>query len=212
MRFVCLAFACALCASASADIGSSFDTDAEGWGTFNDATGFTWDGGIGNPSGAIRARDVGDGRIWYFAGSALFTGNLAGYYGGSILWDNVGISGSHTSVTGRADVMLVGSGGAIGIDIEGHPINGQWQSWSASIVEGDWYTVNSLSNGTLTGTPATADLMQAVLGDVTGMYIQGEYTSGGDAIGIDNVWLIVPGPGALSLMAGAGLLASRRRR
>lgn len=212
MRIVNICLLCAATSVASADIISTFDADAEGWGIFNDATGFTWDGTIGNPAGAIRARDVGDGRIWYFAGSSMFTGNLGDYYGGSIRWDNMGISGNQTSVTGRADVMLIGSAGSIGININDHPVNNQWQTFSVAVAAGQWYTVSNQSNGTLSSELASADMMRAVLADLSGFYIRGEYTSGSDASAIDNVWLIVPAPGGLGVLAGAGLLASRRRR
>lgn len=212
MRIVSTCLLCAATAVASGDISSTFDSDSEGWGVLNDATGFTWDGAIGNPSGAIRARDVGDGRIWYFAGSSMFTGNLGAYYGGSILWDNMGISGSHTSVTGCADVMLVGSAGSIGIDIAGHPVNDQWQTFSVALATGDWYMVSSQSNGTLSSEVASADVMRAVLADLTGFYIQGEYTNGGDSIALDNVVLELPTPSTMLAMLGAGLCAGRRRR
>lgn len=192
------------------EIRSSFDSDAEGWDILNDAIGFVWDGAMGNPAGAIRARDASDGRIWYFSGSTSYVGNLGSFYGGLLSWDLLGISGNHASVTGRADIMLAGSAGAIGIDIPVLAVNGQWTSWQVSLLAGDWHMVSSTSNGSLSATLADEATMRAVLGNLTGFYIQGEYTSGGDAMALDNV-VLVPAPAATMLFAGAALLGRRRR-
>ncbi|USN98546.1 MAG: hypothetical protein H6810_10270 [Phycisphaeraceae bacterium] len=196
---------------AAADLSWTFDVDAAGWGTLNDATAFTWDGALGNPVGAIRARDVGDGRIWYYAAPAGALGDISNLYGGEISWDILGIQGNQTSIPDRADVMLVGGGYQIGIDVDVVPLNGTWTSWSAGLSSaGGWELVSSVSNGVLNGDSATESQIRAVLGDLQGLYIRGEYTNGSDQTAIDNV-LVVPGPGVAAGL-GMGAVAARRRR
>lgn len=211
-KLICTAFVLALSPVALAGYSWTFDTNAEGWGTLNDARDFMWDGSLGNPVGAIRARDIGDGRIWYFAAPGDFAGNRAGFYGGVINWDILGIQGNQTSIPGRADVMLVGGGLQIGIDAGVLPLNSGWTSWSVGIGEhADWRIISSLANGTLSATLATRAQIRAVLADLDGFYIRGEYTNGADQSAIDNVWF-VPGPGGLALLGLCGVMNVRRRR
>jgi hypothetical protein len=203
--------ACAACGAASASVSWSFDADTQGWGTLNDAREFEWDGTIGQPAGAIRARDIGDGRIWYFAAPVADISNAAGMYGGEIGWDVLGIQGNQASFGGRADLMLVGGGLAIGIDLGTQPVNGQWVSSTAQVSEaGGWRVVTSLASGALGASVSEADI-RAVLAGLSGFYIQGEYTNGADRSGLDNVYF-VPSPGGAGLLAIAGLGAMRRRR
>jgi len=198
---------------AAADVSWSFDADAEGWGTLNDARDFTWDGALGQPAGSIRAEDAGNGPIWYFAAPAADISNAAGMYGGEISWDILGLDGNHTSISGRADVMLTGAGMEIGVDIPLTPLNGQWTSWSVSVDDmSGWETVTSLSSGNMSGSAVSEADIRAVLGDLQGFYIQGEYTNGGgDETALDNV-SFVPAPGAAALLGLGGLAMARRRR
>ena len=204
-----------LAGSASGSISSTFDNDAEGWSFLNDARDFMWDATIGNPgeppipNGGIRARDAGQGPIWYYAGSEDYNGNLAAFYNGTITWDTLAIQGNQ-GLTNRADVILVGGGLEIGINISEQPVLNEWVTRSVDIVEGDWFIVSSTSNGTLSGTAATEAQIIQVLSDVTGFYLQGEYTNGADQTALDNVF-VTPAPGALALM-GIATLATRRRR
>jgi hypothetical protein len=195
----------------SAGVTWSFDEDAAGWGTLNDAREFAWDGSIGQPSGAIKARDIGDGRIWYFAAPVADISNASGMYGGEIGFDNMGIQGNQASFSDRADVMLVGGGFEIGVSFGVQPVNGQWASWSVAVNDASgWEHVSSLSSGSLTGNAVSESAMRAVLADLQGFYIQGEYTNGADRSALDNAYF-VPAPGAVALFAGLGLVASRRR-
>jgi MYXO-CTERM domain-containing protein len=200
-------------ASASQSISSTFDTDAEGWGFIHDARLFTWTGDLGNPAGAIRATDQGDGRIWYFSASADYLGSRSNFYGGLIAWDVLGITGNQTSIPDRADVMLSGNGITIGIDADVQPVLNQWTSWSVDVHEiADWRIITNVGNGTL-GSVATASEIQSVLADLTGLYIRGEYTNGADSAALDNVLFApIPTPGAIAVLGLAGLASGRRRR
>lgn len=204
----------ALSSGALANLSWSFDADAEGWGTLNDAELFTWDGAVGNPAGAIRARDQGLGDIWYFAAPAVVAGNRAALYGETISWDILGLRGSQTSIPDRADVMLVGGGLEIGIDADVQPLLlSGWTSWSVEMsVADDWRIISDIDDGDLSATVATEAQILSVLSDLEGLYIRGEYTNvADDEAAIDNV-IITPTPGAAALLAIAGLCAASRRR
>jgi hypothetical protein len=178
------------------DVASTFDTGDEGWGTLNDATGFTWDANTGNPPGAIRARDIGNGQIWYYSAPAAFLGNQS--LAATLSWDIQGIVGNQTSIPDRADVMLLGAGRVIGIDADVQPLNGPWSSWSVAFDASGWESVSSLTSGVLSGTGVTQAELNTVLADLTGMYIRGEYTNGSDATALDNVVLtVIPAPGTV---------------
>ncbi len=202
----------AFCGPACGSVTWTFDADAMGWSTLNDARDFAWDGVLGQPAGAIRARDVGDGRIWYFAAPVVDVSNAASMYGGTIGWDALGIQGNQTSISARADVMLVGAGLEIGLSVSEVPNNTTWTSWTASVsAAAGWETISSLENGTLSGDAATEADIRAVLGDLQGLYIRGEFTNGADQSALDNVYF-VPAPAGAALLAIGGLGVSRRRR
>lgn len=204
----------AIAASTQAGVAYSFENDAQGWSIVNDGTGFMWDDTIGNNGlGAIRARDVVSGNIWMFSAPLEDLGNLGGLYGNSISYDILGITGNHTNLGGdRADIVLTGGGLSIGIDAGTQPVNDQWTSASALVsVDAEWRIISSFSDATLTGSLATQGQIESVLADMTGLYIRGEYTNGGDATAIDNVDFI-PTPSALALLGLGGLVAAGRRR
>jgi hypothetical protein len=173
-------------------VQSTFDADAEGWGTLNDATSFTWTDELGNPGGSIRATDQSSGQWWFFAASDAYLGDKSSYFGGELSWDIYGIIGNQNTIN-RADVMLAGGGITIGINGPVAPVNGQWTSWMVKFdTSANWRRVSSVANGTLNSTPATVEDFQIVLADLEGVYIRGEYTVGADSTAIDNVRLAPP--------------------
>ncbi len=197
-----------------AGVAYAFNDDAQGWGIVNDGTGFMWDGTIGNNElGAIRARDVVSGNIWLFSAPTEDLGNLSGLYNNTISYDILGITGNHTNLGGdRADIILTGAGISIGIDAGTQPVNDQWTSASALVsVDAEWRIISAFSDATLSGSLATQEQIESILADMTGLYIRGEYTNGGDATAIDNVDFI-PAPSALALLSIGGLMCVRRRR
>jgi hypothetical protein len=179
-------------AAGDVEIGSTFDVNDEGWGSLNDSQNFQWDGGIGNPGGAIRAHDVGAGSVWYFSAPATYLGDLGGAYGQLLSWDLLGISGNHTTLPDRADVMLSGAGMTVGINVNVQPVNGVWTSWEVTIGAGDWRVITSLGSGELGTTTVSEAQMRAVLSELTALHIRGEYTNTfGDRMALDNVRLVV---------------------
>lgn len=211
MRFACTAAVTllSLALSAPAQVSSTFDGDDEGWGTLNDARDFHWTDSVGNPPGAVRATDLADGRIWYFSAPGDYLGDASWSYGGSLRWDMM-LIGADADLSPRADVMLEGGGLSIGIAAGVNPLRGTWTDWSAAFEETGWRHIDDISGGTLTANPVTQAEMMAVLGDLDGLFIRGEYTNGPDTAALDNVTLI-PAPGAAALLAVA-VFATRRRR
>ncbi|MEM9064199.1 MAG: laminin B domain-containing protein [Planctomycetota bacterium] len=190
-------------------ITSTFDSDAEGWSTLNDAQGFMWRSDVGNPLGAIRANDIGNGDYWYFAASDDYKGDLSAFYGGTLSWELLGIVGNHLDDE-PAEVMVSGAGLMIGIDIDYLPTNGTWAGAEVSLFADSWRLVDDSSDGDLSTTAVTEQQMRDVLADVTGLFIRGEFTTGGDSTALDNV-MLVPTPASGFLM-GLGSLAMWRRR
>jgi predicted lipoprotein with Yx(FWY)xxD motif len=192
-----LSLLAALCATSATLAGggvieSTFDADEEGWSTLNDATAFTWTDEFGNPVGAIRATDQASGQWWFYSASDAYLGDKSSFLGAQLSWDIYGIAGNQND-DNRADVMLFGTDLQIGINVPVEPVNGEWTSWSVIFDEvADWRIVSSTSNGTLTSTPATSADIEAVLADLQGLYLRGEYTVGGDSTAIDNVRLAPP--------------------
>ena len=202
----------AVCSAAGASVSWTFDSDAEGWGTLNDAQDFTWDGSIGQPEGAIRARDQRAGDIWYFSAPVSDFGAAERFYGGEVSWDALGIQGNQTSIPGRADVMIIGGGVAVGLSVNAVPNTTDWTPWSATIdvTSADWRLMSDVNDGDLSSTNATEADVRTALANLTGFYIRGEFTNGSDQSAIDNV-LVVPAPAGVAVL-GLGLTTIRRRR
>src|SRR5690606_33101419 len=89
-------------ACAAGSIASTFDADAEGWGTLNDARDFVWTDEFGDPGAAIRATDIGTGEYWFFSASEAYLGDRSAFMGGLLSWDIYGIVGNQNANT-RAD-------------------------------------------------------------------------------------------------------------
>lgn len=208
-------FALAAAAPAFAGVSYTFDTDAQGWGIVGGAVNFQWDGALGNGGpGSIRARDLVGGAFdtWFFAAPVVDLGDVSDLYGFDISYDIMSIVGVPGTNNDTAEIVLRGGGIDIGFSFGTPPTLGSWTSWSATVdATSGWRLMDSVSNSTLTATMASEAEIMAVLGDLQGLYIRGEYTNGEDQAALDNV-SFVPSPGALSLMAIGGLIAGRRRR
>ena len=186
----------AMCAAsvtlAGGAVQSTFDTDVEGWTAVNDVTGFMWTDAFGNPGGSIRASDQTSGQWWFFVAPESYLGDKSSFLGAELSWDIYGIVGNQTS-TNRADVILIGADFSIGINVPVEPENGAWTSWSVIVdaVE-DWRIVSSVSVGSLSSEQATQADIEAVLADLQGLRLRGEYTIGADSTAIDNVRFAPP--------------------
>ncbi len=208
-RFV-LALAVILSASAprAQAVISTFDTSAEGWTvvSFSDLSADnytiigtyapTYSATGGNPGGYISEMDP-DGGDFTFAAPAAFLGNQLGAVGTTFSYDLNYLTTVNYQTT---DVIFVGGGEQL-----------LWQASPAFVPAAAFATVSfTLSPSaqwhvnTTTGAVATSADFQAVFGNLTDLYIRGEYANGPDTTGLDNVRL-VPEPGTWALVAVAGL-------
>ena len=163
----------------------------------------------GNPGGYISTSDQDNGDLT-FSAPAKFLGNVSGATGLSydLIYPVGAINYQPT------DVILMGNGETL-----------LWKS-SPDIMPGpSWMSVNldfipstEWHVGTSNGALATAADFGNVLGNLSGLFIRGEYTTGlVETPGLDNVRLAnvttpVPAPSALAMVAIAGLTVVTVRR
>lgn len=181
---------------------STFNSDAEGWTLANDASGPTWAVSGGNPGGYIYGTDLGDGRTWYFVSPASWNGNLSAYKGGTLSYD-INLLYKSGGYFDNTEVII--RSGSSHVDWNPTtPHQPALNTWTTYSVE--------LTYANFGGNQA---LFDSVMSNVTSIWIRGEYISGGDKEGVDNIIMTapVPIPGAMFLLAPglAGIAAVRRR-
>ncbi len=166
---------------------STFDTGNEDWGAVGDPASSvaTWVPTGGNPGGHIRVLDAATGDIWYFLAPAKFRGNKCGAYGRHLRWEQYcsDTTQAHSPVGGRPDVVLMGGGLTLVYDLPYIP-GTSWTGFEVLLREDAGWRLNQLN-----GPAPTRDEFQSVLTNVTALRIRGEYRTGPDWGGLDNVWL-----------------------
>ncbi len=172
-----LAVFCTLAASVSAKyfITRTFDYDMEGWSPVNDVT-LSWKFEGGAPGPYLEGIDRATGDWWHYGAPGKFEGNRSPAFGEQILF--------------YLKASPVDSGVGTDVIIEG-PFTTLVTSLS-QVPTADWFlykvpldTTQSWRVGTITGALATAQDIQAVLGDIYDIRIRGEYHSGVDTGGLD---------------------------
>ena len=207
---------------AKGDIVSSFSSGDEGWKVVSFENLTTDDFSIvktytptfnatgGNPGGFISTTDQDDGDLT-FSAPGKFLGNVSGATGLSydLIYPAGGINYQPT------DVILMGNGETLLWKSNPDIVPGN--SWSS--VNLDFVPSTEWHVGTSNGALATASDFGNVLGDLSGLFIRGEYTTGLiETPGLDNVRLVgaasVPEPSTLVMMAIAGVtvVMFRQRR
>lgn len=198
-------------AGARADITSTFDATTEGWTLSNGGDTLTWHAAQGNPAGAISGNESQSNRLWYYTAPAAYQGDLTAYLGGSVTWDLRGTTNGAASGE-SSDVILEGPAGRIGFSIPGNIDTASWQTFSVPLTSTGWFIAPAFPTTASTGSSVTPALFSAVLTNITGFYIQGEYRDGNDTSFLDNVHVQAPSPGAATLLGLGALAAVRRRR
>jgi hypothetical protein len=202
-----------LALSANALPTTSFDDGLEGWTAVNGVRDVVWVATGGDPGGYAMATDnVFGSTIWTWAAPAAYNGDLGAAYGGSLdfsLIDSRDTRGGN----GVPDVRIVGAGLTIVVDAGPSPAT-EWTRYDVALLPGAWHV------DTLSGPLATAAQMQAVLADVTALYIRGDFSplTRNTSSGLDSVALVaaaIPEPATWALWAaGIGCVGAvvRRRR
>ncbi len=166
---------------------SAFDADNEGWSATGDPanTIATWTPTGGNPGGHIRVVDAATGNLWYFSAPPRFRGNKCGAYGRSLRWEQFcsDTTQAHSPIGGRPDVVLVGGGLTLVYDLPYNPTT-SWTAFEVLLREDAGWRINNLN-----GPAPTPDEFRAVLRNISSLRIRGEYRTGPDFGGLDNVHL-----------------------
>jgi len=199
-------------ASATILAQSTFDADAEGWreGDFtggNATHPLTWDA-----RGHVLAVDA-YGQVAGFLAPAAFRGDKREAFGGVLSFDLASdfpaVEDELPYVTLRRDGLLL-----FGLITDLAPV-GAFRRYSVELRPENFVIGDPESNPTVT--PATAEQLRRVLGNVTQLSIRADVANGRDAARLDNVVLTaaaaVPEPQTWALMiAGFGLTGALLRR
>lgn len=221
MKRFLLASAVALAFSAPAAhaaIGSDFNAGSQGWQVVdfsNPNLSLTpqasymanWHASGGANGGYIDFSDPSSGSFYFSAGSA-YLGNLSGYFGGSLSYVQQVLTSTGGQWRNDPDLILIGNGQAYVYQQAANP-GSTWQQFSATLDGAGW------RRGTLAGAAVDSSEFQAALGNVSALYVRGEYINGiNETTGLDNVVLNpVPEPETWAmLLAGLGVVAWARRR
>lgn len=165
---------------------STFDSGNEGWTTFGDAASpnATWVANGGNPGGFIRATDLSTGGTWHFVAPSRFTGNKCDAYGNYLRYDQITSDTTNEDLYGDLpDVVLFGAGLVLVYENDENP-NLTWTHYDVLLREDAGWRLNSI-----TGAVPTEAQFRAVLADLDGLRIRGEYRPFDDVGGLDNVVL-----------------------
>lgn len=162
-------------------ISSTFDSDVDGWSFIADVAEFRWQGTGGNPDGFLEAVDHVLGQIWYFNAADKFLGDKSAYSGGTLEFDLV--QSEVNSQFDYEDIIIMGGGLTIVYDTALNP-DTDWTHYSVSMDTSSDWRIDALA-----GTVATQQQIDQVLADITAIRIRGEFISGSDTGGLDNVIL-----------------------
>jgi hypothetical protein len=192
---------------ARADLASTFDTDAEGWGIYNNGAGAVPDyvSTGGNPGGFIKDTD-GTGSTFYFIAPSTWSGDLSGYIGGTLSYEIIIVAGTGSHFDANDVRIWDGDPAATssaylywdsGIDPP-KPPGEAWTPFSVRI------TPNNLTVSRPTGSTATFD---SIMADVYALHIRGDLLGATDTVGIDNVSLKAASPASIPTVSQGGMIA-----
>lgn len=157
-----------------------------------------WNATGGNPVGYISHLDSVTEEWFWFAAPSLFLGNQSAAYGGTLRFD---LQTTANKGVPYPDVILVGGGHSL--FHFGNPPPTMWASRSVALVETGWQHENNVA--------ASQSDFQATLGALQALYINGDWLSGLETTGLDNV-VMTPEPASLVGLSLAGLLVWRSSR
>ncbi len=183
-----------LCGYAQAQIASTFNANAQGWTTPNDADGtIGYSATGGNPNGHVFGSsfvyNLGAGSYYVpfeFVAPAAFLGNRSAYYNGTLRYD---VQQSSTGAPNQyAEVVIANSLGTTLYYFPAAPNQPpaapDWATYSVVMnnASGFWKTINSA-----TGAAATEAQVLAVLTGLSTLSIRGLYRDANVTGRLDNV-------------------------
>jgi len=197
-------------------VSSDFETGLDGWTSFqNGSFAPVWISPSGSDDGYAQLTDSTTG--WgYFRAPAAFTAQAA-QLGGTFSFDlRHEFQGDPVAYKVRVAII----GGGLNLINESVLPTTSWVNYSFPLdASSGWRVFANISQNYSNAAPlATQAQMELALGGISDLFIAADYTpsyapSDLDRTSIDNVILtVVPAPGAASLLALGGLVATRRRR
>jgi hypothetical protein len=217
-RYVLIVLSAALALGASnvalgSTISSNFDSGDEGWGGVSFSlplntnppiqTGssfVTYNPIGGNPGGFISSIDP-DPDLLYFSAPAKFLGDQSAAFGNTLSFDAKDIGG----VNDDPELILTGGGMTL-YYLAGLDPSTAWTHFEITLAPDTTWHLNYLGN---LATISDKDF-SSVLSSLDGMYLLGDWASGPDDSGLDNVELI-PEP-STGLLFGLGLVGLGLRK
>lgn len=170
---------------------NTFKDDAAGWVITGDAQGgyvaasYSPDGGVAD--GYIYAKDDVLGGVWYFTAPSSYHGDKSKYYNATLKFSLFQISSMQNQFV-STDIIFENGSKKISHQLPANP-GKDWTNYSFKISTGGGW-VNGDYKST---TPASEADIKAVLSNVTGFHIRGEFETGPDQGGIDNIEIIERG-------------------
>lgn len=159
---------------------STFDADDEGWVTIGDSLPIQFNQTGGHPGGYVNGQDQSLGETWYFRAPAKFLGTRSTAYGQTLTYDL--IASAIPDDRNSADVIL--RSGSLTLLYYGvHLPSTGWSHFSVPLKPGKNWIVGD------TRRKASAKQFKQVLANLQEMDIRGEYITGPDTEGLDNVVL-----------------------
>ena len=182
--------------SLTAQITSTFNSNAEGWTAPSANGGITYSATGGNPGGLVSGNpfffNLGATTIYYpfyFVAPAAYRGNRSAYYNGTLQYD---IQVSSAAASNQYAEVSIGNSLVDTLYYFPTVTNAPTTAWTPYSVVfnnalGFWKTSNSP-----TGAIATEALIQSVLTNLTGLEIRGLYRDSNTTNRLDNVSLRPP--------------------
>ncbi len=179
-----LTFFLVLAVANAQQISCTFDTDTEGWIVTGDATSANpnYVATGGNPGGYVSADDTAAGGVWVWSAPEKFLGDQSDSYGKTLSFDLK--QSSLDSQFDDSDIIISGADITISLDLSNNP-GIDWTHYSVVLDETFPWKFGFITSATL----ATTAQIQTVLSNINSLKIRGEYVSGSDTGGLDNVIL-----------------------
>lgn len=171
-------------------VQSQFTSNAEGWTITGDAQGsyseasYSPDGGV--IDGYIYADDDVQGGVWYFTSPKDYHGKKSDYYGATLEFSLYQKSRRSSQFESDDIIFRNGDLQITYVHKKADYPGEEWTNYKVKISKNYW-----LKGEYNSGIMATESEIKAVLSNVTQFSIRGEFETGPDTGGLDNVKIII---------------------